>query len=280
MTDTHGDVDDQCVGIGDDGVGHQTVGTDTAENGMVKEKDHQTVAQLRQTVGNADGQQTAVDLPVHTETHRTEGAVLAEEMGQIDDAGEKLAHTGGRCRAPNAHVPVEYGQIVQHTVGNAAHTNGKKSQTGTAVGFHQHFQIIGDHEAHGEGSEALEIRNGILQCGFVGAQQQSKGFGEHQHQDGDGDANDRQSYQILGKELVGALGVLLSQEEGDDGGGAHCKDHCNGKQEIDERHGQIHGAHGVLTHAAGHKQAVHNGVKGKDHEGGHCGRGEAEKLLE
>ena len=30
----------------------------------------------------------------------------------------------------------------------------------------------------------------------------------------------------------------------------------------------------------GHEQTVHDGVEGKDHEGGHRGCGEVEKLLE
>ena len=126
----------------------------------------------------------------------------------------------------------------------------------------------------------MKIVDGILQRVRVGTQQQGKGLREHHHQDGDGRADYREGHQILRKEPVSALRIPLPQEIGNDGGGTHGKNHCDGEQQVDKRHGQVHSAHGIFTNATGHEQAVHNRVQGENHEGGHRGRGESDKLLE
>lgn len=54
---TQHDVHHQRIGVGNDGIAHQPVGADAAEDHMVEEEDHHAVAQLRDTVRQSDGDQ-------------------------------------------------------------------------------------------------------------------------------------------------------------------------------------------------------------------------------
>ena len=83
--------------------------------------------------------------------------------------------------------------------------------------------------------------------------------------------------QVLVKVVAGPLHVLLSQGDGQDGGGAGGQQDAQGEHQRHEGQGQVDGGEGVLSHAPGHEHAVHQGVEREDPHG-HDGRnGEFEK---
>ena len=274
------DVQDQGVDVSDDGVAHQAVLADAAQDGAVEQEDHHAVAQLRNAVGHADGQEPPVDMPVGPEAHQVEGGALAQEMGQVDHTRQQLRQARGKGRAPCAPVQQEDGHIVQHAVGQAPGDHRDDGQGRPSVGFHQDLHVVRNDEAHGEGGKSPEIVLGIFQRHVLGPQQHGEGLQEDQHQGGDHQSDDHQHRQILGKQTVGIFPAALAQVDGDDGAGAHGKQHGDGEHDVGEGDGQVDSAHGVFTHALGHEQAVHDGVQGEHHQGGHRSGGEVEELGE
>ena len=267
LGDTQHGVDHQRVDIGDDGVTDQPIVPQTPEDDAVEQKDHHTVAQLRHAVSDANGDQPLVDVPIHTEPHRMEGGLSPQEVAQIDDAGQQLGSAGGHRRAPYAPVQHKDGRIVQYAVGQAACYNGDDGQPGIAVGFDEHLQIVGDDKANGEGGQPPQIVDGIGKRDALGAQQPGKGLQKDQHQRCDHKACHRQQHQILGKQAVGLFALAAAQIDGDDGAGTHSKDDGDGEQHVGEGHRQIYRGHGVFAHTLGNKQAVHDGIQGKYHQG-------------
>ena len=242
---------------------------------MVEEEDHHAIAQLRDTVRQSDGDQAAVDGALRPEAHQMEGGVLAEEVGDVNDAGQQLAQACGEGGAPCAPVQHKDGHIVQYAVGEAADAHRENGQHGPPVGLDQDLQIIRHDEADGKGSQPPQIRHGVAQRFLLRPQQQGKGLQKDQHQSGDGQADDRQQHQILGEQAVGVFPVALPQIDGEDGAGSDGEGDGDGEHDVGEGDSQIHRRHGVVPYTLGHEQAVHDGVQGKNHEGGHGGRGEA-----
>ena len=207
-----------------------------------------------------------------------EGVVPAQEVAQVDDAGEQLGEAGGKGRAPHAPVQDENGHIVQHAVRKAAGDDRQDGDAGITVGLDEDLHVVGDDEADGKGGEALEVVDGVLVRYAVCAQQTGEGLQKREDQRGDGQAEARQEDGVLREKAVGLLALVLTQVDGNDGAGAHGEDDADGEQHVGERHGQVHGGHGVFAHAVGDEQAVHDGVEGKDHQGRHGGGYEVEKL--
>ena len=278
LRDTQHSVDDEGVHIGDDGVAHQSVVAEAPEDDPVEQEDHHAVAQLRHAVGKAQRDQTLVDAPVHPELYEVEGVVSAQEVPQIDDARQKLGKARGEGRAPNAPVQNEDGHVVQHTVGQTAGDDRQNGQTGKAVGLDQHLHVIGDNEAHGEGRKALEIVDGILIRYALCAQQHGERLQKYEDEDSDGQADTGQQHDVLGKQAVGLLALVLSQIDGDDGAGADGEDDADGEQHVGERHRQIHRRHGVFAYALGDHQSVYDGIQAENHEGGHRSGCEMQEL--
>ena len=131
----HHYVDDQSVGVGDDGVADQPLLADAPEDHVVEEQDHEPVAQLIDPIGDANGDETAVDAPIHPETDEVEGGLAPNKVAQIDHTGEQLGQASGHSSAPNTQIQVEDGHIVQDTVGQAAGDDGADGQLGIPIGL-------------------------------------------------------------------------------------------------------------------------------------------------
>ena len=245
---------------------------------MVKEEDHHAVAQLCQAVGHADRQQTAIDGEIEAEAGKVEGAALAHEVAQIQHHRQQLRSARCHCRAEDAPVQKEDGYIVQHAVGEAARNDRQQRHLGMTVRFHQNFHVVGHHEAEGEGCKTQQVVLHIGQRHLLCAQQQCKGLKKDDDQHRQCHAHHQQQHGILGKEAVGILAFSLAQIDGDDGGSTHGEQQRNGEHGVHEGYGQIDGAHGVFSHASCHEQTIHDGVQGKDHEGGNGGGGETDEI--
>ena len=278
LRDAQHGVDDEGVHIGDDGVAHQSVITQTAQDYPVEQEDHHAVAQLRYAVGKAQRDQPLVDAPVHPELHKVEGVVSAQEVAQIDDARQKLGQSRGHRRAPHAPVQKEDGDIVQHAVGQTAGDDRQNCQTGIAVGLDQHLHVIGDDEAQRERGQAPEIIDGILIRYALCAQQHGERLQKYENEDGDGQADARQQHDVLREQAIGLLALVLSQIDGDDGAGTDGEDDADGEQHVGEGHRQIYRGHGVFVHTLGYHQPIHDGVQAENHEGCHRSGYEMQKL--
>ena len=228
---------------------------------MVEQEDHHAVAQLRHAVGHAEGEQSAVNPPVHPEAHDVERAPSAQEVAQIDDAGEQLAQPRGDGGAPDAPVQHEDGQIVKRAVCQTAGHDRRNGDAGITVRLDENLHVIGDDEAQRERREPAQIVNRIIERRLVRAEQARKRHGEHQHQQRDCDADHRQQGEVLGKETVGPFALAAAEVDGDDGVCTDGEDDRNGEQDICEGDGQIDGGHGKFSDALGNEQSVDDGVE-------------------
>ena len=202
----HG-VDNEGVHIGDDGVAHQTVVSQTPQDDAVEEEDHHAVAQLRYAVGHTDGEEPLVDMPIHFEFHKVEGVVSPQEVAQIDHAGQQLGKSCGKRRAPNAPVQKENGHIVQHAVGQASGDYRQDGDAGIPVGLDEHLHGVGHNEAHRKGRKAPQIVDGVLVGDALRAQKHGEGLQKDEHQYRDGHADARQQHCVLAEQAVGLFAL-------------------------------------------------------------------------
>ena len=170
-------------------------------------------------------------------------------MGKIHNTGQQLRGTGGHCRAKHAHIQPEDGDIVQNTVGNRTGGNGNHRQFWIAVGLDEDLQIIGNDEAGAEGRQTQQVLFDIFQRDFIGTQQLGKLLPKDQHHHRDQYTDPQQQEKVLGKQAICLVLPVLSQKNGNDGGGSHGKHDRQRKQRIGIRDGQIDGTHGVLVDA-------------------------------
>ena len=175
LRDADHQVDDDGRHIGDDRVGHDAVRADAAKHRAVEEEDHKTRAQLRHAVRKADGQDARVEARIEAELPQAEGALFAEKVDKVGDAGDELGNARGDRRAENAHVKVENGDIVEHAVRQASADDREERVARVAVGLDEHLKVVGDEIAHAERRNAEEIVLDIVERDVIRAEKTREG---------------------------------------------------------------------------------------------------------
>lgn len=95
--------EDQSIDVADDGVGCQCALADDSKNGVVKKKNDQTVGELVEALGQAQGQNAAISGKIQLEPPHPQPLPVGEKVAEKDTGGRDLGETRGQRRAP--HTP-------------------------------------------------------------------------------------------------------------------------------------------------------------------------------
>ena len=175
LRDADHEVDDDGRHIGDDRVGHDAVRADAAQHCAVEEKDHQTRAQLRHAVREADGQDARIEARIEAELPQAEGALFAEKVDEVRNAGDELGNARGDRRAEDAHIEPKDGDVIEHAVRQASADDREERVARVAVGLDEHLKVVGDEIAHAERRDAKKIMLDIVERDVIRAEKTREG---------------------------------------------------------------------------------------------------------
>ena len=205
------------------------------------------------------------------------GVLGTGQLTEDQQGTGEVGQGGGDGRPGHPHVEPGHEEQVQHHVHQAAGDDADDADMGRAVGLDLDLQVVGHGEKNGEAGDDPHVLLYQVVV-FPGGPQEVRHpvqVEQDQHRQEQGGGDDHE--QVLVKVVAGPLHVLLPQGDGQDGGGAGGQQDAQGEHQGHEGQGQVDGGEGVLSHAPGHKHAVHQRVEREDPHG-HDGRnGEFEK---
>ena len=271
--------EDQGVYIADDGIAHHRVLSNDPKYGLVEEKDNDAIGTLTEPVGEAQGENPAVDSEIRPEPAQPQALPVGEKIEEEYPYRGGLGQSGGQSGPPHSPAEHQHEQGIQPHVHQGAGEHADGAHLGSAVGFHLDLQIIGDGEAGRKAGDGAHILLDIVQGGRGGPQEEGHPLQVQQHGDTQQHTGPAGDPEVLVKIIPRPLQIPLTQGDGEDGGGTGSQQNAQGEHQGGKGHGEIYGGQGVFSHAPGHKHPVHHGVQGENPHGHNGGDDEFEKTM-
>ena len=205
--------------------------------------------------------------------------VLAQEVGERNGRADRLRKGGGERRARKAERKDIDEQEVEHHVRQAREHRHLQPEARLFRRGKEALKAVLQHEERQRDEQDAPVEHAVVD----GQLRRADGIGdrsdEHEEDRGEHRAADRQDRDEHREDAVRLLRLPLAEGLGDEGAAAGADHEAEGGERHEHGEDEVERGEGVLAHAVGDKEAVHDAVdRGDDHHDD-AGHREAQELL-